>query len=63
MRFLFNLLRIKGHYMFRALLTYPQEAQNKRYLVYYVRVMSVGYTRKSPGYGVSDRALTLYPGD
>jgi hypothetical protein len=30
--------------MFRALLTHPQEALNKRHLVYCVRVMSVGCT-------------------
>jgi hypothetical protein len=36
------LLRIKGLYMFRALLFYPREALNKRHLVYCVRVMSVG---------------------
>jgi hypothetical protein len=44
MHFLFNLLRIKGLYMFRALLTYPQEALHKRHLVYCVCVMSVGCT-------------------
>jgi hypothetical protein len=42
MHFSLNLLRIKGLYMFRALLVYPQEALNKRHLVYCVRVMSVG---------------------
>jgi hypothetical protein len=40
--FSFSLLRIKFLYMFRALLTHPQEALYKRHLVYYVRVMSVG---------------------
>jgi hypothetical protein len=45
MYFLFNLLRIKGLYMFRALLAYPQEALHKWLLVYCVRVMSVGCTR------------------
>jgi hypothetical protein len=45
MHFLFNLLRIKGLYMFRALLAHPQEALHKRYLIYCVRVMSVGCTR------------------
>jgi hypothetical protein len=34
--FSFNLLRIKGLYMFRALLAYPQEALHKRHLVYCV---------------------------
>jgi hypothetical protein len=42
MRFLFNLLRIKGLYMFRTLLAHPQEAFHKRRLLYCVRVMSVG---------------------
>jgi hypothetical protein len=31
--------------MFRALLALPQEALNKRHLVYCVRVMTVDYTR------------------
>jgi hypothetical protein len=35
MYFLFNLLRIKGLYMFRALLAHPQEALHKRLLVYF----------------------------
>jgi hypothetical protein len=38
----FNLLRIKGLYMFRALLAHPQEALHKRHLVYCVRIISVG---------------------
>jgi hypothetical protein len=42
MHFLFSLLRIKGLYMFRALLAHPQEALDKRHLVYCVRVLSVG---------------------
>jgi hypothetical protein len=45
MHFLFNLLLIKDVYMFRALLAHPQEALNKRHLVYCVRVTSVGCTR------------------
>jgi hypothetical protein len=45
MHFLVNLLRIKCLYMFRALLDHPQEVLHKRHLVYYVRVMSVGFTR------------------
>jgi hypothetical protein len=45
MHFLFNLLRIKGLYMFRTLLAHPQEALHKRLLVYRVRVMLVGCTR------------------
>jgi hypothetical protein len=44
MHFLFNLLRIKGLYMFRALLAHPQEELHKPHLVYYARVMSVGST-------------------
>jgi hypothetical protein len=42
MYFLFSLLRIKGLYMFRALLPHPQEALHKQHLVYCMRVMSVG---------------------
>jgi hypothetical protein len=38
----FSLLRIKGLYMFRAILAHPQEALHKRYLVYCMRIMSVG---------------------
>jgi hypothetical protein len=41
MHFLFNLLRIRGLYIFRTLLSYPQEALHKRHLVYFVHVMSV----------------------
>jgi hypothetical protein len=42
MHFLFNLLRVKGLYMFRALLAQPQVPLHKKHLVYCVRVMSVG---------------------
>jgi hypothetical protein len=35
----FSLLRIKGLYMFRALLAYPQEALHNRHLLFYVRIM------------------------
>jgi hypothetical protein len=41
MRFLFSLLRIKGLYMFRALLAYPHKVLHKRRLLYCVRVISV----------------------
>jgi hypothetical protein len=44
MHFLFNLLRIKGLCMFRALLAHLQEVLNKQRLVYCVRVMSAGCT-------------------
>jgi hypothetical protein len=37
--FLFNLSRIKGLCMFRALLAHPQKALQQRHLVYCVRVM------------------------
>jgi hypothetical protein len=47
MHFLFNLLRIKGLYVFRALLAHPQEALHERHLIYCMRVMSVGCTRIS----------------
>jgi hypothetical protein len=42
MHFLFSLFRIKGLYMFRTLLSHPQEVLNKQHLVYCVHVMSVG---------------------
>jgi hypothetical protein len=41
MHFSFNLLRIKGLYMFRALLAHPQEATHKRHFVYCVRMSVV----------------------
>jgi hypothetical protein len=40
MHSLFNLLIIKGFYMYRALLADPQEALHNQNLVYCVRVMS-----------------------
>jgi hypothetical protein len=45
MQFLFSLLRLKGLYMFQALIAHPQEVLNKWHLVYYVFVISVGCTR------------------
>jgi hypothetical protein len=45
MQFVFSLIRIKGLYVFRALLAHPKEGQRKRQFVYYVRVMSVSCTR------------------
>jgi hypothetical protein len=45
MHFLFNLLRITGLYMFRALLAHLQEALHKLHLVYFLRIMSTGCAR------------------
>jgi hypothetical protein len=45
LHFLFILLRIKGLYMFRALICSSQEVLHKRHLVYYMRVRSVDCTR------------------
>jgi hypothetical protein len=45
MHFIFCLLRIKGHYMFRELLADSQGSLRKWHLVYCVRVMSVRCTR------------------
>jgi hypothetical protein len=42
MHFWFNLLRIKGLYMFRALLAHHQEPLHKLHLVYCMRIMSDG---------------------
>jgi hypothetical protein len=45
MQFLFSLLRVKGLYMFRALLSHPQEAIHKRHLVYcYVSWLHQGWS-------------------
>jgi hypothetical protein len=38
MHFSFDLLRIKGLYMFRALLAHPQQVMHKRHLVYCVHM-------------------------
>jgi hypothetical protein len=54
MQFLFSLLRIKGLYIFRALLAHPQEVLQKRHLVHCVRVMSVGCYQVWSGTGVCD---------
>jgi hypothetical protein len=43
MYFSLNLLRIKGIYVFRALLAHPQEALYKRHLVCCFRIMSFGW--------------------
>jgi hypothetical protein len=43
--FLFNLLRIKGLYMFPALLAHPQETLHKRHLVYYVQPTDIPCTQ------------------
>jgi hypothetical protein len=48
MHLLFNLLRIKGLYMFRALLAHLQEELNEQHFVYCVRVMSGGCTSSTP---------------
>jgi hypothetical protein len=44
MNILFNLLRIKDLYMFRALLAHPQETLHTWHLIYCLRVTSVGCT-------------------
>jgi hypothetical protein len=59
MHFLFNLLRIKGLYMFRALLAPPQEALHKRHLVYCVRVMSFGCCTRTGVELVSETPVPL----
>jgi hypothetical protein len=43
MHFSFNFLRIKGLYMFRALLAHPQKALHKWHLVYCLRIRSAGF--------------------
>jgi hypothetical protein len=56
------LLRIKGLYMFRAVLAHPQEALNKQLLVYCVRVMLVGCYQDWSGTGVRDASSTPIQG-
>jgi hypothetical protein len=60
MHFSFNLLIIKGPYIFRALLTHPPEVLHKRHLVYYVRVMSVGCATIAVKLQSWHSQLTLY---
>jgi hypothetical protein len=43
MHFLFNLFRIKGLYVFRALLDHLQKALHKRHFVYCVRACCVSW--------------------
>jgi hypothetical protein len=46
--------------MFRALLTHPQEVLHKRHLVYFVRIMSVGYGTIAVSLQPCHSQLTLY---
>jgi hypothetical protein len=59
MHYSFNLLRIKSRYLFRALLTHPQEALHKQHLVYFVR-MSVGCVTIVVSLQLWHNQLTLY---
>jgi hypothetical protein len=47
MHILFNLLRIKGHYMFRALLAYSQEALHKRLGILHACYSYVGWLHQN----------------
>jgi hypothetical protein len=60
MKFSLNLWRIKGHYMFRALLAHPQEAIHKRHLVYCMRITSVGCGTVAVSLHPCHSQLTLY---
>jgi hypothetical protein len=61
MHFSFYLLRIKGLYMYRALLTYPPEVLNTRHLVHCMRIMLVGCgTFAVNSLQLCFRQLTLY---
>jgi hypothetical protein len=59
MNFSFSLLRIKGLYMFRALLAHPQEVLHKRHLLYCVCV-SVGCATTAVKLQSWHSQLTLY---
>jgi hypothetical protein len=63
MHFSFNLLRIKGLYMFRALLVHPQEILYKRHLVYCVRIMSVGCGTIAHARNIPNAVCTAPPED
>jgi hypothetical protein len=60
---LFSLLRIKGLYVFRALLAHLQVALHKRHLVYCVCVMSVGCTRIEVGRSILNTVCKAPPED
>jgi hypothetical protein len=53
MHFFFSLLRIKGLYMFRALLAHLQGALHKQHVVYCLRCMSDGRNQDWSGTGVT----------
>jgi hypothetical protein len=60
MCFSFNLLRIKDLYMFRALLTHPQEALQKQHLLYCARIMLVGCGAPQPtNIKLNEKCITL----
>jgi hypothetical protein len=60
MHFSFSSLKIKGLYMFRALLAHPQEALHKRHLEYCVRIMSAGCGTIAVSLQPWNSQLTLY---
>jgi hypothetical protein len=59
MHFLFSLLRIKGLYVFRALLAHPQEGLHKQHLIYCVVFCQLEGTRIGTGASDTSSALTL----
>jgi hypothetical protein len=59
LHFSFNLLRIKGRYMFRALHAHHQQALHKRHLVYCMH-MSVGCGTVEVKLQPCQSQLTLY---
>jgi hypothetical protein len=60
MHFSFNLLRIKASTFFEHYITHPQEALNKRRLVYCIRIMSVGCVTIATLLQTCHSELTLY---
>jgi hypothetical protein len=60
MHFSFSTMRIKGLYIFRALLAHPQESLHKWHLVYCVRIMSVGCGMVVASLQLCRSQLTLY---
>jgi hypothetical protein len=60
MHFSFNLLRIKGLYMFRALLAHPQESLHKTHLLHCVCIMLAGCGTVAVSLQLCHSQLTLY---
>jgi hypothetical protein len=59
MHFLFHLLRIKGLYMFRALLAHPQEALHRGtwYIACVLAATRIGMEHSNPGAASDEQVM------